>query len=408
MKPLKHRNPMTPMNLMKPVRNGQRTGRRFTAAVVGATALAVVFSPAGAGEAFAARACFDRSTEPYTSVVDGHLHFRPFGGRAIPFEEMADYLRKSGVRYANMFGIGQVLPADSDCTYYLDCPGTPVRPMLRNDFVNAESLRENRPDDPKLALSMTFMDLHHPETVPAGIALLDREYPGMFRWAGEVNVVKQAILPNLAEPATSEDIPNWAPFMRVYQERGIPVTFHSDLGNDAEPTKYLHLMEEILTQYPDNKIVWAHMGLSKELATMDPDEHIRILDRLLGQHPNLTLDLSWRVLEDLYFSRPGAREKYAAFLDRHPTRAITGTDFVAARNKDYKVYEEELEVTSRINRALDNEAFRDIALGQNYFRLLGLKDVAPRVCPSRPRPHGGESTTPAGTGNHVAVLGDED
>ncbi|MEU8516672.1 hypothetical protein AB0C76_34565 [Kitasatospora sp. NPDC048722] len=143
-------------------------------------------------------------------------------------------------------------------------------------------------------------------------------------------------------------------------------------------------MEEILDQYPDDKIVWAHMGLSKELATLDPDEHVRILDRLLDAHPNLTLDLSWRVLEDLYFSRPGVRGTYAAFLDRHPRRAITGTDFVAARSKDYAAYEQELEVTSRINRALGNEAFRDIALGQNSFALLGLKDEAPRICHARP------------------------
>lgn len=391
------------------MRSNRRIGRRFTAVAVSAAAAAVVVSPAGAGDALAAaRACYDRAKQPYTSVVDGHLHFRPFGGRAIPFEEVTGYLQKSGVHYANMFGIGQVLPSDSDCTYYLDCPGTPVRPRMRNDFANAESLRENRPEDPNLTLSMTFMDLHHPETVPDGIALLDREYPGMFRWAGEVNVIKQAILPNLAEPATSEDIPKWAPFMNAYRERGIPITFHSDIGNDAEPTKYLHLMEEILAQYPDNKIVWAHMGLSKELAQLDPDEHIRILDRMLDAHPNLTVDLSWRVLEDLYFSRPGVREKYAAFLDRHPTRAITGTDFVAARNKDYSVYEQELEVTSRINRALGDEAFRDIALGQNYFRLLGLKDVAPRVCRSRPHSHVAVEQGAAGAAPAAVVAGDED
>ncbi|MGA5134781.1 hypothetical protein ACPCTO_33835 [Streptomyces olivoreticuli] len=155
---------------------------------------------------------------------------------------------------------------------------------------------------------------------------------------------------------------------------------HSDLGSDAEQTKYLHLMEETLRLYPRNKIVWAHMGLSKELTTMDPDRHIGIMKRLLDEHPGLTLDLSWRVLEDSYFSKPGVRQKYAAFLDRYPTRVIPGTDFVASRDKDYHVYEQELEVTSRINKALDDRAFRDIALGENYYRLLGLKESAPEIC----------------------------
>lgn len=53
---------------------------------------------------------------------------------------------------------------------------------------------------------------------------------------------------------------------------------------------------------------------------------------------------------------------------------------MASRNKEYKDYQEELEVTSRINKDLGDEAFRDIALGQNYFQLLRLKELAPQVC----------------------------
>ncbi|MEU3752940.1 amidohydrolase family protein [Streptomyces olivoreticuli] len=354
--------------------------RRLGVAGAALTAVAVVASPAGAGSAMAGTGCFDRAREPYTSQVDSHLHFRPFGGQAIPFEELTGYLHKSGVRHASMYGIGQTLPVNSDCTYYLNCPGTPVVPSMKNDFANAGNYVETRPKDPELAVSMTFMDLNHPETIPPGIALYDKEFPGVFRWAGEVNLVKQALFPNHHTPATSENIKNWAPFMKVLRDRGIPITIHSDLGSDAEQTKYLHLMEETLRLYPRNKIVWAHMGLSKELTTMDPDRHIGIMKRLLDEHPDLTLDLSWRVLEDSYFSKPGVRQKYAAFLDRYPTRVIPGTDFVASRDKDYHVYEQELEVTSRINKALDDRAFRDIALGENYYRLLGLKESAPEVC----------------------------
>ncbi|MEV7087756.1 amidohydrolase family protein [Streptomyces sp. NPDC093085] len=348
-------------------------------------AVSVSASPAGAGTAL--QGCFDRAKEPYTSVVDSHLHTRPFGGQAIPYDELNGYLRKSGVRHASMYGIGQTLPVDSGCTYYLDCPGTPVVPSMRNDFVNASNYVAAPPEDPELTVSMTFLDLARPESVPDGIALYDQEFPGVFRWAGEVNLVKQALFPNHHQAATSENIKNWAPFMKVLRDRGMPITIHSDLGNDAEPTKYLHLMEETLKRYPHNKIVWAHMGLSKELATMDPDRHIRILERLLATYPRLTLDLSWRVLEDQYFSKPGVRQKYAALLDRHPTRAIPGTDFVAADNKDYQVYAEELEVTSRINKALGDKAFRGIALGENYFRLLGMDQRAPKVCKEEGKAH---------------------
>ena len=60
--------------------------------------------------------CYDRSVQPQTSVVDTHLHFRPFGCAAIPFEEMASYLKETSVLFANINGIGQMLPTTSSCT----------------------------------------------------------------------------------------------------------------------------------------------------------------------------------------------------------------------------------------------------------------------------------------------------
>ncbi|RLL66226.1 amidohydrolase family protein [Streptomyces sp. Z26] len=339
------------------------------------TASPAVAAPADPG-------CFDRERQPYTSVVDSHLHFRPFGGEEIPFRELVGYLRKTGVRYANMYGIGQTLPADSSCTYYLDCPGTPVTPSMKNDFANARALLAQTPDDVQLTLSMTFPDLANPGDVLDRMRLLEEEYPGRFRWMGEVNLIKQALLKNGHEPADKADIAAWAPFMAELRERDIPLTIHSDLGSDRDHTAYLPLMEEVLERYPDNRIVWAHMGLSKELSTMGPAAHVAILERLMWQHPNFGADISWRVLEDLYFSRPEARKHYVPFLNAHSDRVLPGTDFVASRDKDFGVYKTELEVTSRINRHLDDDAFRDIALGQSYFDLLDLPDEAPRVCPA--------------------------
>ncbi|NBE52958.1 amidohydrolase family protein [Streptomyces boluensis] len=356
-----------------------RLGRKSVISGTAWVAATIVLWPS-AGSAAADERCFDRETQPYTSVVDGHLHFRPFGGEAVPFKETVGYLKKSGVRHASVFGIGQKLPVDSSCTYYLDCPGTSVLPSLKNDVVNAENVVEFKPKDVDLALSMTFPDLADPKSVPDGMRMLDKEFPGMFQWMGEVNLIKQAILPNRHEPADIGDIRGWAPFMKRLRERGMPLTIHSDLGNNQRPTQYLHLMREVLKRYPDNKIVWAHMGLSKELTTMAPDRHIQIMKQLLDKYPNLTLDLSWRVLEDVYFSKPGVREKYADFFDAYPERAIPGTDFVASRDKNYEVYKKELEVTSRINKALGDKAFRNIALGQNYFDLLGIKETAPPIC----------------------------
>ncbi|GAA2208757.1 hypothetical protein GCM10009850_042150 [Nonomuraea monospora] len=352
--------------------------RRWPAVAIAAlacTTLVTAASDAGA-------ACFDRKTQPYTMVVDAHLHYRPFGGPAIPFTEVNGYLAKAGVKYANVFGIGQALPVDSPCTYYLNCPGTPVLPTMNNDYVNAENYTEDKPDDVRLSMSMTFPDLANPAGIPGQIATLDGWYPRIFTWMGEANVMKQALLPNHFEPATKADIEAWAPFMKILRDRNMPITLHSDLGNADNPTQFLGLMREVLQRYPNNKILWAHMGLSRELPAIDTALHQRVLDGLLKRHPNLYLDVSWRILQDLYFSKPGVSESYAAFFDKYSTRVIPGTDFVASRDKSYAVYQEELEVNSRIYQYVNDESFRNIALGQNYFRLLGLRDTAPPVCTS--------------------------
>jgi hypothetical protein len=324
--------------------------------------------------------CYDRETEPYTAVVDTHLHYRPFDGRAIPFNEVNEYLSRTTVRFANVYGIGQMLPANSSCSNYLKCPGTPVSPTTRNDFVNAANMLEYKPDDLHLTLSMTFTDLSNPEPTIELMKLYEKEYPGMFHWMGEVNLVKQNQFKNRHKPATPKDITKWAGFMAELRARDYPITIHSDIGSDAAPTSYLPLMEQALALYPNNKIVWAHMGLSYEQTKLKASEHIAILSRLLDQYPNLMLDISWRILEDYYFSKFANRPQYVAFLNHYSDRILPGSDFVAFRGNSFNIYQQELEVTSRIHQYLDDNAFRNIALGENYFRLLNLDYQAPQIC----------------------------
>ena len=326
--------------------------------------------------------CYDRSAQPYTAVVDTHVHFRPFGGPAVPFDEILGYFEATGVLFANVYGIGQTLPASSSCTYYLDCPGTPVTPTLKNDFFNAANVVTKAPEGLHLTLAMTFPDLADPESILAGMQLLDAEYRGLFRWMGEVNLVKQALFENGHTAVPAGKIAEWDGFMQALRERGIPLAIHADLGSDDEPTRYLPLMEDVLRRYPDNAIVWMHMGLSRELTTLAPDRHVALMTSLLERYPKLMLDIAWRVIDDAYFSTPAGRAAYVPFLNAFSDRILPGTDFLASRDKNLDVYREELEVTGRIHRHLDDHAFRNIALGENYFRLLDLEYEAPAICPA--------------------------
>ena len=58
-------------------------------------------------------------------------------------------------------------------------------------------------------------------------------------------------------------------------------------------------------------------------------------------------------------------------LNAFSDRILPGTDFLASRDKDLDVYREELEVTGRIHRHLDDVAFRNIALGRELLLAAG-------------------------------------
>lgn len=333
--------------------------------------------------------CYDRETMPHTAIVDSHLHFRHFVvDRAPPFEDVVGYLKEHGVLFANIYGIGQVIPATSNCRTLSSCRRTPIRPSFRNDIMNAENLIKwrrsngrNKNQDVHLVLSMTFPDLSDPVSVLEGIHFLDREYSeGMFSWMGEVNLVKEEFFNRRVRPVPKTTIPEWEPFMAVLRERDIPLAIHSDLGNNNNNTKYISWMDEVLRLYPYNKIVWVHAGLSNTLTQMNVDEHIEVMSSFLDRFDQLTLDFSWSILDEYYFKNPTYQDKYIHFINQYPTRILPGTDFVATDSRDTSSYLSELEKTSRIYQYVSDEAFRNIALGENYFQLLNLPFQAPPIC----------------------------
>ena len=124
-----------------------------------------------------------------------------------------NYLKEASVLFANIYGIGQTLPPESSCTYYLDCPETPGSPTFTNDFVNAANYSTNASMGVHLTLAMTFPDLSQPESILPGMQLLEKEYPGAFKWMGEVNLVKQALFDNGREPASAA-LEEWSPWKR--------------------------------------------------------------------------------------------------------------------------------------------------------------------------------------------------
>jgi len=339
--------------------------------------------------------CYNRDTSSFWAVVDSHLHFRPFGGSAVRTKTTLDWLRDSGILFSSMYGIGQRFPVSSDCVYYLEdgCTNETITPSIKDDVHNGDSYAEHDETSTerlKLFPSMAFPDLSDPDTIYPQIKLLDKEFPNVFSFAGEANVVKQAIFENGQGPVTKDEIDNWADFMAVLRDRAIPLMLHSDLGNNTNNTEYLDLMDRIVGDYPDNLICWLHLGLSRELTTFEggAEEHVAILEGVLNKSSNLYFDLAWSVLWDDHFSNETQRGVYVQFINKWSHRIIPGTDQVLSRNttgdnthvRTLGDYQADLNTTSLIYQYVDDRAFRNIALGQTYLDLLGSNYTAPEIC----------------------------
>lgn len=123
--------------------------------------------------------------------------------------------------------------------------------------------------------------------------------------------------------------------MKVYKvaaEFDLPVLVHSNVTSKRERNPlYLEELEEALQKNPEVKFIWAHAGTSKELHRhQDELDFLRpLLKRLLGQYDNLTIDLSWTLLEPYLLDEKGTpRPQWLALLTQYPTRFVLGSDVV--------------------------------------------------------------------------------
>ncbi|CAL4182177.1 unnamed protein product, partial [Meganyctiphanes norvegica] len=226
----------------------------------------------------------------------------------------------------------------------------------RDIYMKDEEMRKKM----HLTVSATSLNLQNPINNMGVLNNLTSNFPNVFQWAGEINVFKHALAANAffqGPRVTVEQIDSGAhdPFFKLMETRQWPVTLHCDLGceqydsvplsadnplkgcevpdseialaaktfqwwktilgpyyvsffdgnnrprDNFKKVQHLQVWDTILTRFPKMKVVWAHIGLSKELRALHPMIHKYILMTLFNKHPNLYADISWDILAKLLF-----------------------------------------------------------------------------------------------------------
>ena len=326
--------------------------------------------------------CFSREDESHLSIIDSHVHFKSFGSKSLPFSAVVKYLESSNIKYANVFGLGFSQSRDPICIDHIECAGERVLSSVMVDLDHVKKALLHSNPSLNLVVAISFPDFSKPDNILEVMRLYERDHPHVFRWMGEINLVNKIYSDVDYGDDYSLNFSEVTPVMDMLKERNIPITIHSDLGVDRQPFKFKYIMDSVLKRYPNNKIVWAHMGVANFIADMNPFEHVAILSQMLNEYPNLMLDTSSEFLWRNYILRPFYQNLYIDFFNRYSTRILPGTDFVAAEGYIASDYKEALQLASSLNPYFDDDAFRNIALGENYFRLLGLTESAPSICES--------------------------
>lgn len=253
-------------------------------------------------------------------------------------------------------------PSDPACCYYLHCPtfNYTVEPSIENDVKNAINYRDhyinsNLNNTVYLLPSLTFANLQSPQNNSEELDYLLTEFPNTFKWIGEINVFKHALAANgffNNPPVTEASVNNGSldSLLGWAQRTGTPVTLHCDIGCDnydsvpnapeacATPPadealaaqnfqwwktllgdyypaffnesnyplpnfrkiQHVKVFDTILSRYPNMTVVWAHLGLSKELLDLHPLVHIRIMETMFERHPLCNSDISWDIISTVF------------------------------------------------------------------------------------------------------------
>ena len=116
--------------------------------------------------------------------------------------------------------------------------------------------------------------------------------------------------------------------------------------------QHLKVWDSILTKYPDLVVVWAHLGLSKELKDLHPYIHAHVLRELFKKHKNLYADVSWDVLAKQNLMNHGiGTSNVGALSHQNHTDFNADTEFMVD-NEEVEQMREDLHATWQIHEEL--------------------------------------------------------
>ena len=273
---------------------------------------------------------------PHHDIVDSHLHFYDFTQDSDGFPALIEAMDASGVSESVIFGMGiakqwdetldeapsTFLSNDSRCYYY---PAT--------DYMLAEELLA-QPKEIRQRFHPFCCGINGNDRFAADhIRQLLKHYPDFWCGIGEIMSRHDTLTAlTYGEPPHC----NSKAFKAIYDlgaQEGLPVLIHHNItAQHSEKAIYLDELKEALVHNRNCKIIWAHVGVSRQTKIK---ELAKIADKLLKENSNLWMDISWVVydhyIQDAFHSRfrdGDTMDDWVNLIEKYPDRFMIGTDKV--------------------------------------------------------------------------------
>lgn len=261
--------------------------------------------------------------------IDAHVHLVDFVQRSADIDDLWGAFADCGVERAVVFGV----PVKKKWSL-----AEPVRPTYYLDD-NAECHYHSLTDLLTLEVATELESRGGIRTAPLvcgfdptdqlAIEHLELVWSRSDRWAGVGEVMmRHDDLTNLTVgEVPAPDHPAMDDVLAFCGERQVPLSLHHDAGAPARPGdhEYTASLENALRRHRSTPIVWCHAGVSRRV---EPVDQVNLLRDLLPRHANLTVELSW-VLLDHIVDASGAHPDWVALVDAFPERFVVGSDTVA-------------------------------------------------------------------------------
>jgi len=308
-------------------------------------------------------------------VHDGHFHLTNYVQHGT---DIRDFLKIMGKRVGRvaLFGIplqqqwSYRVSGENAPSYYLESDADLYYYAFTDAWIamayKSLSKKEQARFDPMIT-GFNPADMYAAEHIRRVL----ETFPGVFSGIGEFTIHKEFVSSKIAGDVASLTDPALDRILDFAGEVGLVVILHNDIHMPyAKPDAarlYFDQMKQLFARHPRTTIIWAHTGLGRIIQPITG--HVAMVEELLNDPrlPNVYVDISWNEVAKYVVASPESVAITAGMLERHPDRALFGTDEVAP--KDQASYLKIYDQYAPLWAALSPTTSRKLRLG-NYERIF--------------------------------------